>query len=211
MMKKLLVFAVLASFSLVATAQEEDVRFGAKAGLNIANTSGDGNFDSRTSFHLGVVAEIPITDKFAFQPEVLYSSQGAKFDEKFDAGIVSTSTEVTGKNDYINIPLMAKYYVAQGLSLQAGPQIGFLVSAKSEGETTINGVTTKFDNDTKDNLKGIDFGLNFGLGYQLDMGVFFDARYNLGLSDINDIEFEAGDEEFKNQNSVIQLSVGYKF
>ncbi len=200
-MKKLLVFAVLASFSLVATAQEESIRFGAKAGLNLSNISGDGtdDLDGRTSFHIGAVVEIPISEKFAFAPELLYSAQGASFDDT----ILGVEVESTTILDYINIPLMAKYYVAQGLSLQAGPQIGFLASAKAK----VEGGGVDEDTDIKDNVKGIDFGLNFGAGYQLDMGLFFDARYNLGLSDIND--FDDGDDS--NQNAVIQLSVGYKF
>lgn len=214
-MKKLLVFAALTSFSLVTTAQEENVRFGAKAGINISNYGGDDydgiSPDLKTGFHLGMVAEIPVTDKFAFQPEVLYSTQGAKLEEKSTYFGIIGNFDVKSKLDYINVPLMAKYYIAQGLSLQAGPQIGFLVSAKLESENTLGTETEKIDEDIKKRFKSIDFGLNFGLGYQLDMGVFFDARYNLGLSDINDIKFEEGDKEFKIKNNVIQLSVGYKF
>lgn len=59
-----------------------------------------------------------------------------------------------------------------------------------------------------DEIKGIDFGINFGLGYKLASGIFLDARYNLGLSNINDLE---GSDELKNQNQVIQVSVGYLF
>ncbi|WP_271767742.1 porin family protein [Aquimarina algiphila] len=197
-MKKLMLFAVLASLSLVATAQEESIRFGAKAGVNFANISGDGTdgVDGRTGFHIGALVEIPISEKFAFQPELLYSSQGAKL----DIGNLETTTKI----NYINIPLMAKYYVAQGFSLQAGPQIGFLTSAKAK----VEGPGVDEDNDIDDAIKGIDFGLNFGLGYQLDMGLFFDGRYNLGLSNINDTE---SSDDVKQKNSVIQLSVGYKF
>lgn len=196
-MKKILLVAVLASFSLVTTAQEEGIRFGAKAGVNFATITGDGtdDVDGKTGFHLGAIVEIPISEKFAFQPEILYSSQGSSEE---DGGIDSKLNL-----NYINIPLMAKYYIAQGLSLQAGPQIGFLASAKSKTEG--DGVEVEIDAD--EFIKGIDFGLNFGLGYQLAAGIFFEGRYNLGLSDINDIDGVS--EEIK--NSVIQLSVGYKF
>ena len=150
-MKKLLVFAVLASFSLVATAQEENIRFGAKAGVNFASINGDetNGVDGRTGFHIGAVAEIPISDKFAFAPELLYSTQGAKVDfrEEFFGSVFSQ--ESTTKLDYLNLPLMAKFYVAEGLSIQAGPQIGFLLSAKSDGETNSNGDVTEFDEDVK--------------------------------------------------------------
>ncbi len=206
-MKKLLVFAVLAAFSSVVTAQEEKIRFGAKAGVNFTTIVGDGtdDVDGRTGFHIGAVVEIPIAEKFAFQPELVYSSQGFGLNIiTFDDFLGAIPIESTTKLDYINVPLMAKYYVAQGFSLQAGPQVGFLVSSKAEADAI--GLSTEIDID--DLIKTIDFGLNFGAGYQLDMGLFFDARYNLGLSNIND---GFGSDLVKNQNAVLQLSVGYKF
>ena len=176
----------------IGTAQVEaqDVQFGLKAGVNLATITGDvsGDFDSRTSFHLGILSEIEISEMFSFQPELLYSSQGIK-DDIFDEKI---------KLDYMNIPLMGKYYISEGISLEAGPQIGFLLSAKSD----IDGE----EEDIKDSLKGIDFGLNFGLGYKMNCGLSFGARYNIGLSNFNN---EDGLGSVK--NSVFQISVGYFF
>lgn len=204
-MKKTLLIIALALGTVVSTqAQEDEIRFGAKAGLNLATITGDGTdeLSTRTSFHVGALVEIPISDKFAFQPELLFSNQGAKFE--FNGA--TFTDESTIKLSYLNLPLMAKFYVAEGFSIQAGPQIGLLLSAKDEGEDSIDG---EYEDDIKDELKGIDFGLNFGLGYQLDMGLFFDARYNLGLTDIADER--ANDDDWSNQNGVFQISVGYKF
>lgn len=195
-MKKLFL-AVIAVLSLSYT-QAQEVQFGAKAGVNFANLTGDvEDSDMRTSFHLGAVAEIKINEKFSVQPELLYSSQGTTSKEKFE-GI---SFESTIKLDYIAVPIMAKYYVAQGLSLEAGPQIGFLVAAESEFSAGGESETE----DIKDELKSVDFGLNFGLGYKLDSGINFGARYNLGLSNIAD------DDDYELKNSVFQISVGYLF
>ena len=175
------------------------MKFGANVGVNFATITGDDTSDvkSKTSFHLGAVAEISISDKFSVQPELLYSAQGAKED----------GGDGELKLDYINIPVMAKFYVAEGFSLEAGPQVGFLMSAKSEG----GGESV----DMKDFTSGIDFGLNFGLGYKMESGLNFGARYNLGLSNFwdlpSDIDPEFGISDFKNKNSVIQLSVGYFF
>ena len=78
-MKKLLLFAAVAVFGL-SNVNAQEVKFGAKAGVNFATITGDetSGVDSRTAFHIGGVAEIVISEKFSFQPELLYSGQGAK-------------------------------------------------------------------------------------------------------------------------------------
>src|SRR5690606_25716845 len=143
---------------------------------------------SRTGLHIGALAEFKLTEQFAIQPELLYSMQGAKeedFGEEYDTNL-----------DYLNIPIMAKYYITENLTVEAGPQIGFLMSAESDGE------------DIKDGMNSMDFGINGGVGYQLPMGLFFQARYYAGLSNTYDGE---GSDDFKMPNNVFQLSVGYKF
>jgi hypothetical protein len=206
-MNKNILFMFLAIFCFMANAQDEptngsDISFGLKGGLNFAMIAGDDtdDFDGRIAFHIGAVTEIPISDKFSFQPELLYSSQGDKMS--------IDGMDIDFKFDYLNLPLLAKYYVAEGFSLEAGPQIGFLLSSKVEG----NGVSI----DIKDVIKGIDFGFDFGLGYKLENGINFAARYHLGISNIVEDngtilgeEIDASDT--KNYNNVFQISVGYFF
>lgn len=188
-MKKLIVFAAIVIISLT-TIGAQDITIGAKAGLNLATLQPELT-DTRTSFHLGGMAEIPLTDVFSIQPELLYSAQGAKDQNDTD------NNEIF-KVDYLTLPVLAKYYVVDGLSIEAGPQFGFLLSAEVED----NGETS----DLKDDTKGIDIGLAVGLGYKLENGLNFDLRYYLG-SDINDIGEDP--EEFKNR--VFQISIGYFF
>lgn len=214
-MKKLLLFTAVAMFTFAA-AQSQELRIGAKAGVNFASIGGDDteDLDGRTSFHLGALVEIPITEKFAVQPEILYSSMGAKeeyTESPFDAPI---SYEAKLKLDYISIPIMAKYYVIEGLSIEAGPQFGILVSAKAETESTIFGETESFDLDVKDSFKTLDIGLGLGAGYRLNNGIFFSARYVLGFMNIAEDEEFDGDFDVdtpKLKNNVIQLSAGYSF
>lgn len=167
----------------------QEIEFGAKAGVNFASIYGDntGNTGSVTAFNFGLMAEIPISEKFSFQPELLYSGQGYDVDTILDIDGVELN--------YLNIPLMGKYYVTKGLSLEAGPQIGLLLSAKQD------------DTDIKDSFNSLDFGVNVGIGYKLDNGLNFGARYNLGLSDINDVD--GFNDSYK--NGVLQISVGYFF
>jgi len=180
-MKKIIV--TVAAIFAFGYANAQDVKFGVKGGLSNSSTTESGA-KSLLGFHLGGFAEIKASDKFAVQPELLYSAQGAKFDG------------VSLNLNYINIPVMAKYYVADAFSIEAGPQIGFLMSAKSDGI------------DVKSVLKSTDFGLNLGAGYNLNETMSLGLRYNMGLSEIEK-EIAAGDKGSKNTS--IQLSFGYKF
>ena len=171
--------------------REEGITFGIKGGLNVSDFSGDiKNNTFRTSVHLGVFSEIMISDNFSLQPELLYSGQG------YSGRVLPGFSR--SKYDYINFPVLAKIYIAKKISIEAGPQIGFLVSAKEK---------TSDDKITIPNQKTVDFGLNLGLAYDLKNGVFFQTRYNLGLSNINS---GSNVNAFKYTNSVIQVSVGIK-
>lgn len=183
-MKKILLLAVVTVLGFT-NVNAQETKFGAKGGLNFASVSGDNTegIDVVTSLNFGVLSEIPISDKFSFQPELMYSGQGYSFNEN------------TIALSYLNLPLMGKYYITKGLSVEAGPQIGFLFSAKNE------------ETDVKDSFNSFDFGVNFGLGYKLENGLNFGARYNLGLTDINNLDNSSS----KNKNGVFQLSVGYFF
>lgn len=202
-MKKItLTLLGLVAFSTSAVAQQE-VKFGPKAGVNIANLSGMDDAEMKIGFHVGAVAEIKFNEKFSIQPEVVYSAQGAKGTTVTPLGTIESEI----KNDYINVPIMAKYYIVEGFSAELGPQVGFLM--KSEGKVGDNTM------DSKDFYKSVDFGLGVGLAYDLPMGLFVGARYNLGLSRANeDFSTQVGGisiETDEIKNNVIQVSVGYKF
>jgi len=188
MKKTILLLAVMAiSFT---TAMAQDMKFGAKAGLNLAKLTPELT-DFRTSFHLGGMAEFAIAEDFAIQPELLYSGYGAKDQNDSD------NNEIF-KIDYLTVPVLAKYYVIDNLSIEAGPQLGFLLSAKQED----NGET----DDLKDITKSTDFGFAVGAGYKFDNGLNLGLRYYMG-SDVNDIDEDT--DEYKNR--VLQFSLGYFF
>ncbi|TGV03315.1 porin family protein [Flavivirga rizhaonensis] len=184
-MKKLLLCAAIAAFGL-SSVNAQGIKLGIKAGANFASLSGDDvdDLDGRTSLHVGAAAKIGISDKFALQPELVYSAQGFSYSE---AGFDST-----GKLDYINIPVLADFTIIEGLSVQAGPQIGFVINDEEDYD----------DGETEDiGAESIDFGALLGAQFKLENGLFFQARYNLGLSDvISDVDAK---------NNVFSLSVGY--
>ncbi len=203
-MKKLLLFTAVAFFAFT-TAQSQEFRIGFKGGVNIATLGGDtfyGSLNTRASFHIGGLVEIPLVGKFSIQPELLYSSQGSKYD--YYGGLFDDSFDGAVKLDYISIPVMAKFYIIEGLSAEAGPVFSILVSAK-EDDFNDDGDVESFD--AKEDYKSFDAAIAIGASYRLDMGVFFSLRYNKGLLDINDIDGYNG----KNQNNVFQVSAGYSF
>lgn len=219
MKKSFLTLLGLVAISTTAVAQQE-VKFGPKAGVNFANISGKDAEDNKMliGFHVGAFAEIKFNDKFAIQPEILYSAQGAKIENTETFMGVTSSSEGETKINYINVPIMAKYYITESFAVEAGPYVGFLMSASSKGSTTAAGVTVEYDDDdVKDELSSIDFGVGVGASFNLDNGFFIGARYNLGLSKVGkeytenvggtNVTVEAADIK----NGVIQVGVGYKF
>lgn len=181
-MKKLILIVALIATVTSVSAQGRP-QFGLKGGLNIAELKVEGVNDlkSRTSFHLGFLAHIHISEYIAIQPEVMFSGQGMR--DKV------ANTDVDYNLNYINIPFLFQYMTGNGLRLQTGPQLGFLTSAK------IN------DIDNKNNFKSVDLSWTFGAGYLTRAGLGFDARYNLGLTDIND----NGTNDIKNR--VFQVGI----
>ncbi len=196
-MKKLfLTLTAVCAFALASFGQ--GASFGLKAGINIANQKYEvGSFDlspdALIGFHIGGYATIMFSETFGIQPELLYSTGGSKMD-MFGYG------ESTTKVSYISIPVMFRYQPIEILNIHAGPQFGFLASAKAEydGESE----------DIKDQMKGLDLGLGFGAGIDLPMGVGFTARYVLGLSNIADVEDV---DDYSVKNNAIQLSLTYRF
>lgn len=213
-MKKI-ILSVVAIFAF-GFSNAQEVKFGAKAGLNLSTITG-GNLSggSRVGFHVGGLAEIGLTEKFAVQPELLLSMKGASYDS-FGAFGFDVTPAADVNLTYIDLPIMAKYYVIEGLSVEAGPQVGFLMSAKG---LTYDDVTDTYDEkgDVKDGYKSIDVAFNIGAGYKLKNGIMFQARYSLGLTDVSEAPSVVDPEDiftnvdYKEKNNVFQISVGYQF
>src|SRR5690606_11031273 len=111
------------------------------------------------------------------------------------------------KLDYINIPLLAKYYIMNGFSVEFGPQFGFLIKAESKDEISVNNAITETTRDFKNEVNSFDFGIGAGLAYDLPSGLFINARYNLGVTKVG----KSGEYYKDATNTVIQAGVGYKF
>jgi len=207
-MKKIILSSLLVLVFGFANAQKAE--FGIKGGLNSSNFSGDTegvDFKPKVGFNIGAFASIKLSEKITLQPEILFSTQGAKA-ENVNANVngVNYTADIDFNLSYINIPVMFKYYVADKFNFEVGPQIGFLTSA--ETSTKLEGFNQTVDQNAKNYFESVDFGFNLGAGYDFTNNISAGIRYNIGLSNI--LKTEAGDNS-KSQNSVFSLSVGYKF
>lgn len=186
-MKKIILAAVL-FIATSATIQAQLVQFGVKAGVNFASQTGDAGLqgvafdkDGITSYHVGVLAEIKLLEKFSIQPELLYSTQGATYK--------NAVSEFKNELGYLSIPVMAKFYLTKSVSLELGPQASFLLSEKN-------------DFDVKD-AETFEFGLNAGLGLKITKNLFIQGRYGLGLTEAS--------KNADVKNSTFQISAGFLF
>ncbi|HEV3413932.1 MAG TPA: porin family protein [Puia sp.] len=167
-MKKL-ALVLLAGISF-ATAHAQ-LAFGIKGGANISNVNGSqvSGTSSLVGFNAGAYLKLPLTHHLTIQPEVVYSGQGFK--------ATYSGIETNIHSNYINVPVLLKYHM-MGVFIETGPQIGFLATAKS----TTQGVTL----DDKKNYNSSDFSWVIGAGVKIPMTpISLDARYNFGLSNID--------------------------
>lgn len=180
MKKPILITALLLMLSFSTQAQL--LQIGAKVGLNYANFSGTAiQTNAITSYHAGLIAEIKLLDKFAIQPELLYTTQGATYK--------TVLGDVKNELGYIAIPVLAKIYLSKSLSLELGPQASFLLSEKNKFNAS--------------DSKTFDFAVDAGLGFKLTKNIFIEGRYVLGLTEVS--------TNAQSKNSVLQVSAGFMF
>jgi hypothetical protein len=185
-MKKLLILVLTVLLSSQAFSQGLD--FGIKAGVNFSTLTDATGLDNRTGFVAGLFIGGKLGDTFGIQADLLYSQQGAEFNAgNFDL-------------NYINVPIVLKYFVTDKFHIHAGPQFGVLIDENAQ--TVLGTVIDKIG--TKDT----DVSAVVGAGLDLPFGIRLDGRYSFGLTDVPD-DFEKGIT--KGKNSVITLSVGYSF
>jgi len=206
---------------------QAQIKFGIRAGVNSSTVSASSERDTSgfinggnkvvgisknvISYHVGLTAEISLSNSFSFQPSILYSGKGAKSEYTTNilnypdgkGGTFSDFVEIksTSKPFYIDIPLIFNFKKDLGaakLLIGAGPYLAFGISGKTKSE--VNFLNNKFSttlekniswNESdykKDGLVGIkrfDAGLTFNLGLEFVEKVQVGMNYNFGLTNIN--------------------------
>lgn len=202
---------VLFTFCLILRAQE--TRFGVKAGLNYSSIVGDltDGVKFRFSGHGGVFLEIEFSEKFALQPELLYSSQGFQFSSDLfaidgnpntDGGDFRTNVQL----NYLTIPLLAKFGLSERYSVEFGPQFGFLINqvTKIKNLDEREGSPSKSKSTISGNFQS-DFGVAVGLGIRLNEQFSLSPRFYLGLRN----RLNGTEGNLQNYNAAIQVSLDY--
>lgn len=172
----------------------------------------------RFGWRAGVEASYQLTSRFALAAELKYSLQGVKYDDvdipehtthysKLDRTIISN---ISLSQHYLQLPLLARYYVLPGLAVQAGLQPGYCISSKLNCDINYGGKTVDIPNHKVDYLSKFDLSIPVGISYEAK-GVVLDARYNIGLTNVNKEPFIKGMPTPSSRNSVIEISVGYRF
>ena len=204
-MKKVFVLIAAAIVCMSASAQ---FQFGAKVGFDMTHFWGeDAPTGVQPNYQVGLMMEYKFTPKFAIAPEVVFAAQGGKatgdvYDDDVEGIIKAKGTFHT---NYINVPVMLKFYATPNFSIDLGPQIGFNVYNKMTASGKIASIEAKETIDLKDITKAVDFGVGLGATYNLTDNAFVQARYTMGLTNV----FDVPDSHEKNGN--VQIAFGMKF
>jgi hypothetical protein len=217
--------AAPASRSSYGSTAASPIRFGVRAGLNLADVQGDAvksfmdlagyapegtiTKEMRPGFHAGVYATLPLGSSFAIEPGISYSEKGTVLQGKVPIpalDFLNTSVTGTARLAYIDVPVLAKAFITPGFYVFAGPQASFLVSGKARVEAGLLGFDAyKQDFDIKSSLRKVDFAVVGGLGYQFENGLGLSAGYDYGLSSLD------ASNRFDAQTRVIKASLNYSF
>jgi hypothetical protein len=180
-MKKIVQRCLVVLF-FVQMSYAQSVQFGIKAGANYVNVTGSKiNTNAIVNYHAGIVAKIGLTKGLSFQPELLYTTQGASYE--------TALADYKNELGYIVIPAMLQIHLSKSITLDMGPQVGFLLNEKNNFDVQ------------KSNT--FDASANAGLGLKITNSIFAQARYCVGLTKLQP------NSDIK--NNVVQLSLGILF
>lgn len=203
--------------------------FGIKGGINVASISKDGYDDakSKVGFAGGLFVNVPVSEQFSIQPEVMYSQMGSKVTNSVSGTVLGNTYEArsTAKLnlDYVTVPIMFQFRATPAFYIEAGPEFGFLTSAKAKdiNTTYVNGSpensSTNTSEDMKDSFSGFNMGAALGLGYDITPNFGINARYVAGFTDINKKDSNTNgntslqNDGNKNRNNTFQAGVYFKF
>ena len=235
-MKKIILMATMMVAALTASAQYDagtwslNIRYGF-TGATMINTPDmdlysalgpsspiampDGSVEASATGGrtIGLELERQLTKKFSISGGLDWIHAGTGWeDHKWKVGNVDYKLEDASiKTYYLAVPITANFYVWKGLALHAGVQAAYLTGARREGKVTYDeddcDYSVSMGISGRSEFNKFDFSIPVGISYEWGTHLFFDARYNIGLTNVGkDKTFEGKDLK----NAYLQLTVGYK-
>ncbi len=207
---------LIISFYTATYAQFERVTYGVKAGLSLSNIY-SGDFEDplfKPGIYGGLYITTDIDRNIDASIEAVFSQQGFKLESLQEVSIGNgtelVKTEGILRLDYILFPVIGIYKPTEKLRLKFGPQFGYLIN------NTITNSTAFFDGSIVEReVAGLQeltkkFNLSLIAGFSVDVyeGLYFEARYNFGVSGVLKDEGNLlSDDNFF--NSVIHIGLGF--
>lgn len=197
-MKKLFLLVVFVALGAMTYAQS--FSFGPTVSISMTNLSVAGlggrpiSNEPRPGVSVGMFVKYRTPGIFALQAEVQYATQGSRF--KFDDATQSGNLRL----GYINVPVLMKFYIVDGLNIEVGPQVGFLLDSKFKEASKIFRAGTEF--------RKVDFSVDAGVGYDFPIGFNLGIRYNIGMLDA--IKSYEGESRLS-KNGVFQMIGSWEF
>lgn len=235
MMKKIMMIAAMMAATMTASAQFEAGTFSLQPklggtgamlsnmpALNTRGVAGVNLNSDKTAtggFIIGGEAEYQFSKAFSIAAGVNYAQQGSGWKDKSfsyngyaeysGSSVVADLKDAKIELGYVNVPIVVNAYLFRGFALKAGVQFGFLTSADMKftikAEQGDISQSINYDQSIKDSFEKMDIAIPVGVSYQFPVPIVIDARYNIGLKNIN----KTDGVSLKNQ--VFQITVGYKF
>jgi len=160
----------------------------------------------KVGVNAGFFVKVPIIRGLSIQPELLYSSKGAK-DKYGSSTSILGSGEYRFNLNYVETPVLLVFNLTKNLNLSGGGYAAYLVSANVKdlhNDGTITGVT----NLNADNFHRFDYGLVGGVGIDIQR-MTLGARYNYGLQNIGQSGSLSGNLTSNSKNSVVTFFIGF--
>jgi hypothetical protein len=176
---------------LLSFSTHGQVAWGIKGGLNVSTLGTNSNvYTPRLAYHTGIYYRQRLEQQYGLQFELQYSQQGAR-----DATIFNRRLSY----NYLHLPILMKFYLAQDAFIAVGPQVSYLLKA--------NSVEEGFKQDITEGLRKWDLSVVVGLGKEGDFGNY---GFRFGWGVFNTSGASVGTSSLVFRNLLLQLYVGFK-
>jgi hypothetical protein len=186
---------------------------GPRVGANISNFTGDiDNNKWLPGWSAGGFIMYSSVNHFGISGDILYSQKGARFENVL---VIATPTDYIQRINYLEIPVLARYFLTLSGSFRPnffiGPSLGLKLNAKLKNIE--QGGNELPDRDVSDQFRTADLGLTGGFAFNFQVApgkrILLDARYTYGLTDITLIDINMAPTSLRNSAITLNLSYGF--